>query len=213
MCPFARPTLRRLHEASGGNPFYALELGRALKRRGGRVELGGPLPVPADLEELLGDHLRALPERVREALLVAAVSSDATPELLESTLGQSTDVQPAIDAKVITLTGGKVRFAHPLFAMAIQQRAGARRTRQMHLRLSQHAQIAEERALHLALGTVGLDECAATALADAARAARGRGAPIAAAAFFEHALRAESTDAARAGRVGDRARRHVFRSR
>ncbi len=28
--PFARPTLRRLHEISGGNPFYALELARGL---------------------------------------------------------------------------------------------------------------------------------------------------------------------------------------
>ena len=32
---FPRPTLLHLHETSGGNPFYALELGRALKQSGG----------------------------------------------------------------------------------------------------------------------------------------------------------------------------------
>lgn len=145
---FARPTLRRLHDASGGNPFYALEIGRALQQRGGRVELGGALPVSEDLEELLGEHLRALPESVREALLVAAVSSDATPELLESTLGHSTDVEAAIEAKVITLSGGKIRFAHPLFAMAIQQQAGAERTRQIHLSGSRgmHGSLKNERS-------------------------------------------------------------------
>ena len=38
--------------------------------------------------ELLGDRLRALPEDLREALLVAAVSSEATPELLAATVGR-----------------------------------------------------------------------------------------------------------------------------
>ena len=40
---FARPTLLRLHEASGGNPFYALELARALPPD---VDPTQPLPVP-----------------------------------------------------------------------------------------------------------------------------------------------------------------------
>ena len=47
---FARPTLLRLHEASGGNPFYALELARALPPD---VDPTQPLPVPETLEELL----------------------------------------------------------------------------------------------------------------------------------------------------------------
>ena len=184
-----RPTLRQLHEAAGGNPFYALEIGRALRQYGGQFEHGSALPVPGDLEALLADRLRALPEPVREALLVAAVSSEATPGLLESALGRPTDLGPAIEARVIAPHGGRIRFAHPLFATAIQQQAGAERTRQSHLRLSRHAPSAEARALHLALGTHVVDERAATALADAARAARARGAPIAAASFFAHALR------------------------
>jgi DNA-binding NarL/FixJ family response regulator len=186
---FARPTLRRLHEASGGNPFYALEIGRVLEQHGGHLELGGALPVPEDLDELLSDRLRALPEPVREALLVAALSSEPTPALVESTAGRPIDLQAAIEAKVITLDGGKIQFAHPLLTAAIQHQAGAERTRRVHLSLSRHAPSAEERALHLALGTSVPDARAANALAEAARAAQGRGAPMAAAAFFEHALR------------------------
>jgi predicted ATPase len=45
----ARPTLVRLHEATGGNPFYALELARALERQGTEPELGRPLPIPENL--------------------------------------------------------------------------------------------------------------------------------------------------------------------
>ena len=85
---FARPTLRRLHEASGGNPFYALEMARALNDRGGRVDPGLPLPIPAAFEDLLGSRLRALPEPTREALLVAAISSETTLTLLETALGR-----------------------------------------------------------------------------------------------------------------------------
>ena len=39
---FTRPALRRIHETSGGNPFFALELGRALGELG-RLEPGDPL--------------------------------------------------------------------------------------------------------------------------------------------------------------------------
>ena len=42
---FARPTLLRIHEAAGGNPFFALELGRAL---GENVDPTQPLPRPGD---------------------------------------------------------------------------------------------------------------------------------------------------------------------
>jgi len=40
-----RPALQRLHEASDGNPFFALELARALKERGDQLSPGEPLPV------------------------------------------------------------------------------------------------------------------------------------------------------------------------
>ncbi|HSF61309.1 MAG TPA: AAA family ATPase, partial [Gaiellaceae bacterium] len=46
-----RPLLAEVHQASGGNPFYALEIVRMLKRTNVSVEAGQPLPVPESLHE------------------------------------------------------------------------------------------------------------------------------------------------------------------
>ena len=46
---FSRPTLTRLHQATGGNPMMFLEMSRALQRRGRDPQVDEPLPVPADL--------------------------------------------------------------------------------------------------------------------------------------------------------------------
>ena len=59
----ARPTLLRLHEASGGNPFYALELARALGAEGAVRDPTLPLPVPERLEELVSARLAGLHRR------------------------------------------------------------------------------------------------------------------------------------------------------
>jgi AAA ATPase domain len=67
-----RPVLRKVHEASGGNPFYALELVRALQAGGRRIEPGEPLPVPETLEEILRRRIEALPASAREVLGAAA---------------------------------------------------------------------------------------------------------------------------------------------
>ena len=58
-----RPTLLRLHEAAGGNPFYALELARALDADGSTGDPTQPLPVPARLEELVSARLGRLHRR------------------------------------------------------------------------------------------------------------------------------------------------------
>ena len=44
---YPRPTLTTLYASSGGNPFYALELARAIERRGGTLGAGERLPVPS----------------------------------------------------------------------------------------------------------------------------------------------------------------------
>ena len=69
-----RPTLLRLHEVSGGNPFYALELARALGADGGVRDPTQPLPVPERLEELVSARLRGFPDATHEALVLAAAT-------------------------------------------------------------------------------------------------------------------------------------------
>jgi predicted ATPase len=49
-----RPELARVQEATAGNPFFALELGRELVRTNTRPTPGQALRVPESLQELLG---------------------------------------------------------------------------------------------------------------------------------------------------------------
>ena len=53
-----RPELARLLETSGGNPFFALELGRELTWTETRPAIGRTLRVPESLHELLGGRLQ-----------------------------------------------------------------------------------------------------------------------------------------------------------
>jgi hypothetical protein len=62
-----------LQEASGGNPFFAIEIGRAWLRRGGVSPSVDPVPLPEDLRALLPARLGRLPRATTDALLVAAV--------------------------------------------------------------------------------------------------------------------------------------------
>ena len=57
----ARPEITRVGEASGGNPFFALEIGRELARTNVALDSERPLPVPDSLGRLLGKRLERLP--------------------------------------------------------------------------------------------------------------------------------------------------------
>jgi DNA-binding CsgD family transcriptional regulator len=187
----ARPTLQRLHETSGGNPFFALELARALRTRGNQLEPGEPLPVSSELRQLLRARLAALPKDSAEALVFAAAVPQPTVGLVGQAMGE--DPVPSLrrgaDAELIELDGDRIRFAHPLLASAVYSETDAARRREIHRRLAVIVADVEERARHLALGTEGVDAGVAAALDDAARIARARGAPQAAADLSELAFR------------------------
>ena len=87
----ARPALSRVYELSGGNPFFALELGRAHELGSIRVERGGGLPVT--LEALVGDRIAALPAETRRTLGAAAALSAPTLTVV----GAVSDVERAQD--------------------------------------------------------------------------------------------------------------------
>ncbi len=187
----SRPTLQRVHETSGGNPFFALELARALHRRGGQVAAGEPLPVPGELRELLDARLAALPREAEDLLLFAAAVPRPTLGLVAEAVGK--DPRPSlrrcIAAGVIELDGDRIRFTHPLFASAVYAKTDTERKREVHRRLVAIVADPEERARHLALGTEGADADVASALDEGARIARSRGAPHAAAELSELAFR------------------------
>ncbi|HEX6519166.1 MAG TPA: AAA family ATPase [Streptosporangiaceae bacterium] len=196
----SRLTIRRLFDASGGNPFYGLELARALDRAGGEPPSGEPLPVPADLGGVVSARLAALPDDVREVLLAASCLRSPTTTLLERTDGRSAlaALQMAAVEGVVQVEGTQVRFTHPLLASAIYSAALPDRRRTAHRRLGMIAPNGEERARHLALSSEEPDEDAAATLAKAARAAAARGAPTAAAELTELAVTLTPPDQAAA---------------
>src|SRR5439155_3976633 len=80
---FPRPVLVRIASASGGNPFYALEIGRELQRTG-VPRAGAPLPVPKEVQSLARARLQRLPDSTFEALLAAASLSRPAVSLLDA---------------------------------------------------------------------------------------------------------------------------------
>ncbi len=177
----SRPKLRRVHELSGGNPFFALELGRAFKRGGVRLEPGESLP--SRLAALVDDRLVALPADTRAALLVASALSRPTIELVgRAGIGEPGErLAPALEANVIEFEDDRIRFSHPLLASGVYAAARPSERRALHRRLADAVPDPEERARHLALAAEGPHPDVASALEEAATRAHSRGALAAAA--------------------------------
>jgi DNA-binding CsgD family transcriptional regulator len=188
---FARPTLVRIERTSSGNPFFAVELARAILEGGVPVSGSAPLPVPADLTELLERRVRRLPARSREALLTASALSQPTLELLDAE-----GIEGAEAAGLVRVDRtGRVGFVHPLLAAAVYGSASHARRREVHRDLAGRLTDAEERARHLALAANEPEDEVARNLVAAARSAGGRGAPDAAIELLE--LACELTPAER----------------
>jgi DNA-binding CsgD family transcriptional regulator len=186
----SRSTLLRLHEASGGKPFFALELARALQRAGVDPRSHEPLPIPAVLRDVVRGRLAELPAAVRETLLYASALTRPTVRALEDAVGRraSGDLEAAVEAGIVELDGEGVRFAHPLLASIHYGGAARARRRKVHGRLAMGAADVEERARHLALAAPEPHADVAAELDAAARRARSRGALTVAADLAERAL-------------------------
>jgi DNA-binding CsgD family transcriptional regulator len=185
--PFARQTLLRIHEASGGNPFFALELARAL---GADVDPLQPLPVPETLEELVRARLAGLPAPTREALELASALGTPSESLLERAGIAPDALEAAIGADVIERENGIIRFTHPLLSSVLYQGlSSSEERRNLHGRLATVIDDPLLRARHLALAADVPDADIAGVLDDAATLAADRGAGAVAAELGEHALR------------------------
>ncbi|MGD0274293.1 MAG: AAA family ATPase [Gaiellaceae bacterium] len=186
-----RQTLVSICEASGGNPFYALELARAQLERG-TLEPGEPLQVPESLGALVHSRLSALPPATQETLLIAAALFEPNVEQVSKAGGGS--LARAIENGVIEIANERVHFTHPLHASVIYSEATPEHRLGLHRRLIEVATSAEERARHLALGSDEPSEDVATELDGAALQSIARGAPEAAAEFYEYAARLTPPD-------------------
>lgn len=150
---FPRPTLTAIWEASGGNPFFALEIARAVDASGGRLVPGEPLPVPGSLHELVQFRLAGLSETAGDVLLAAAALAQPTVALVTAAGPPDAEEQlhHAVATSVLELVDGSVRFVHPLLAAGVYSAASRERRREVHSRLATLVADVEERARHLAL--------------------------------------------------------------
>jgi DNA-binding CsgD family transcriptional regulator len=184
---FSRPVLLRIYDAAGGNPFFAIELARAAAEA---AERGDVLAIPESLRELVRTRLAALPDESREALLVVAALGQPQSSVVAAALDDWEDaVAPAVDADVLELVGGRVRFTHPLLGSAVYANAPEHRRRSVHRALAGVVDEAEQRGWHLALATERPNERIAAKVANAAVAAAARGAPETAAELAKQARR------------------------
>jgi len=190
-----RPTRReriQIHEQSGGNPFFAVELARAA-RRGEDRPTGLSLPVPKTLrDDLVRLRFAGLPDGSREALLVASATSHPTVALVRVVTGEE-PLDEAMDAAersgVARIVAGEVRFVHPLYRSAIYADASRAHRHRIHAAIARVVEEPEERGRHLALSSDVPDERIAAEIERAATIAGARGAPDAAADLLDHSIR------------------------
>ena len=190
-----RPTLIRLHETSGGNPFYALELARALEAEATERDPTQPLHVPESLERLVPGRLDDLGAAARAALSLVAAGGRASPELIGAAGLFAHSLAPALGAGVIEKTNGVVRFTHPLLASAFYQELSVEERQRAHRLLAGVVDDPLARARHLALASPRADADVASVVERAATEAASRGASVVAAELAEHALRLTPGDA------------------
>ena len=198
---FPRPLLTRVAAASEGNPFVALEIGRAVIAQGADRALSDPLPVPLAVRRLSEVRIRNLSCAAQEVLLVTSALFRPTVSTVAGvTEGDARAVEAAVaeavEADVLADERGRLRFTHPLFASAVYASASDTVRRQLHQRLAAATDDLEERARHLAQAATGADESVAAEIAGGATEAARRGAQDAAAELFEASRRLTPPDRA-----------------
>lgn len=186
---FPRLVLVRIEEASGGNPFYALEIAREVARSGAVVTPGERLPIPDyTLGALVEARIGAVPPATRAALLLAAVAAEPTIDTLRrADPGAPAALDPALRSGIAAVDRQAIRFAHPLLAQAVISLASPDELRRVHATLARTATSDDARARHLGGATEGRHENVAAALEAAAAASRDRGATLDAASLYERA--------------------------
>src|SRR5690349_16890366 len=89
------PQLAQLCELTGGNPFFALEIGRELSLT--PPAAGRALPVPGSLRETVGAGLARLPPACRDVLLLVSALARPTVETLVAAHGEQAQVLEALE--------------------------------------------------------------------------------------------------------------------
>jgi DNA-binding CsgD family transcriptional regulator len=194
-----RRSMARLHHSSGGNPLFALQLGRAMLEGDVVDEDGLGLLIPATLQQVVADQLLALSPAAIDVVQAAAAVARPTAALIESVIGNDRareGLAAASRAGVLLVDRDRVGFTHPLLATAAYSQMSAFDRRHLHARVAEVVEDVEERGRHLAAAAERPDTEVAAALDAGALRARARYAPDTAAELWEAAARFTPPDQA-----------------
>ncbi|MGI5242544.1 helix-turn-helix transcriptional regulator [Dactylosporangium sp. CA-139066] len=191
---------RRILAEARGNPLALIELPRAAS------PAAAPHPGAALSDRLVAafsGQVAGLPEPTRAVLLAAAAEDTGDLDVVLRAAGRTVeDLRPAEQARLVEVTGGALRFRHPLVRAAVYHGAPFAQRVAVHRALAAALTgpgSADRRAWHRAAAATGPDDDVAAALEDTARQARDRSGYGAAAAAYERAaqLSAAPPDQAR----------------
>ncbi|MFS8104504.1 AAA family ATPase [Lentzea alba] len=195
------PMRARVLEEAGGNPLALRELGaaRLAAQREGRAEPAhqvGPLPVTRRVQDTFRAQIVGLPEACQSMLLVAAADRfagmDTVLRVARAVGADTSDLDAAERAGLISVADGELTFRHPLV------RAAAYQCATHHQRIAVHRAFAEaltspdvldRRTWHLAAATTEPDEAVAAELERTALRAQRRGGAMAVSAAYDRAGR------------------------
>lgn len=196
-----------IQEQARGNPL-ALEELPIMIRDGTDVQDWDEAPLTVRLESAFASRVDSLPAETRDVLLIAATDDSVAVEEIIAAAGafRHLPITPAalaaaIEARLVTVTGGRVEFRHPLLRSGLLQQEPPGR------RLAAHAAIAEvvddvHRARwHHALAIVGPDDQLADDLESSAHAALKRGGLEVAIMFLERSARLTTGSALKGRRL------------
>jgi DNA-binding CsgD family transcriptional regulator len=194
--------LERLHRATGGNPLALLELAPEASRLLS-LPSDAPVPISTSIATAFLRRFGRLSEPTRRVLIIAAASDPCGLAVLARAVSQIglnlNELAPAEEAGLVRIGHAAIEFTHPLARAAMYANASAAERREAHaaLAVALPDRDLDQRAWHLAAASVGPDDRAADALAQAGGRAHERSAYAVAAAAFARAADLCSTDATR----------------
>ncbi|GIG68833.1 ATP-binding protein [Phytomonospora endophytica] len=158
-----------------GNPLALIELSKAAS--GGELDLAGPLPLTDRLMNAFAGQIRRLAEPGGRILAVAAAEDTGALGVVLAAAAElgipGEALEQAEVAGLVTVTGGDVRFRHPLLRSAAYQAVTSAQRRAIHAALA-GAVSGDRRAWHLALAATGPDEHIAESLEESAERSGAR---------------------------------------
>ena len=144
----------RIYRITGGNPFYIVELLKAMFAQGllavdehsgewtaapAALEGGREFPVSGSVREVVAERVSRLPEELGELLVTVAVAggTGCRPELLSHVHGISRLHAAAVcdalgERRLLTEDGGNYRCAHPVIAHVVRDGLSPPRRAEVH---------------------------------------------------------------------------------